>query len=349
MEAVLDREPFVSRKPDKERLRAALMHRDGPVPYWESTICRRNLEFLFGREGMPDLSWFLPVDDQIRIARWTGQDAIAGGGFGAKARVRDADGSFRYLGEGELRTWEQLESLAPYTDDDIRWAVRRVEQSLAAVEGTGIGVYVGCGGAIWQEAWQVVGFDDFMMMCSTDPEFVQRLLDYLAEPAVRAAEMLCELPLTFLLVGDNISTTMGSFIAPDDFKPLWCPWVERIIAPAKSAGIPTMLNTDGRLDWIIDDVIAMGFDAINPVDPNGNDILEVKRAVGDRLCLVGGIDQYWSLAIGTPDSVDRDVRERIERLRGGGGYIVSSSHDIGDNVVPENWVAMIRAVEKYGG
>jgi uroporphyrinogen decarboxylase len=343
-------DPIMNRKPDKERLKAALLHQKPDVtPYWEGLIGKRNLEFLFGRPNMPELSWFLPTEDQITIARLTGQDAIAGGGFYAAPRVREKDGTVRAVKNGELTSWEMLERLVPYSDDDVRALVRwRLEENLQKVEGTGIGIYVGCGGALWQSAWQLVGFDEFMMKMVTEPEFIKTLIDTMGAPAVKAGELFAEYPLTFLLVGDNISTTKGPFVHPDSFKPLWVPWVTKMIAPAKERGIPVFLNTDGKIDWILDDFVEMGVDALNPIDPNGNDIFEVKAKYGEKFCLVGGIDQHWPLATGTPEDVDRAVKECIERLSGGGGFIPSSSHDIGENVPPENWVAMMRAIEKYG-
>lgn len=227
--------PFTNRKPNKERLSGALLHQQqDEIPYWESTICRRNLEFIFERKGMPDLSWGLPFEDQIKIAQLTGQDAIAGGGFWAPPRIRKADGSLYYFKEGELQTWEQLEQLVPYTDDEIRTSLPRIEQAFDAVKGTDIGIYVGCGGAIWQAAWQVVGFDDFMMKTVIEPDFVKRLIDFMAEPAVRAGRMFAEYPLTFLLVGDNISTTKGPFNNPDSFIPMWCPLYVHALAFAPS-------------------------------------------------------------------------------------------------------------------
>ena len=338
------------RKPDKERMRAAILHQQtDEIPYWEGAICKRNLEFLFEREGMPDLSWALSPEDQVKLAEWTGQDVIpSSGGFLPTARVREKDGSLRYLKEGELTTWELLDRLEPYTEEEIQAAVDRAQRGFDLVAGTGLGVW-GCGGAFWQGAWQVVGFDEFMMKTVEDVEFCRRVIEYLAAPQVTAAEMLCErYPFLFYGIGDNIATTKGPFLHPDLFKPLWCPWAEKIFAVARANGIPTFLNTDGRIDWILDDFVAMGVDALNPVDPNGNDIFEVKEKYGDKLCLVGGINQHWPLATGAEQDVKETVRDCIERLRGGGGYVVSSSHDIGDNVPPQNWVAMIRAVEKYG-
>ena len=340
--------PFADRKPDKERLRAALQHEDtGEVPYWESTVCARNVRHLFGCDEAPELSWFLPVEDQVRLAQWTCQDVIPGGGFMAAPRVREADGTLRVLKEGELKTREQLESLVPYTEDDIQGSMRLLEKNFEVVSGTGLGVYVGCGGGFWQNAWMLMGFDEFMVKTIEDPEFIQQLIAYMAAPAVRAAELLCEYPITFLLVGDNIATSLGPFIEPRVFRPQWRPWVEKIIAPAQAKGIATMLNTDGKIDWFMDDIVEMGFDSLNPIDPNGNDIFEIKEKYGDKLCLVGGINQYWPLSVGSVEDVETTVREHIERLRGGGGFVVSSSHDIGDNVLPENWEAMVRATVKY--
>jgi uroporphyrinogen-III decarboxylase len=340
---------FVQREPDKERMRATLLRQQADhVPYWESTICRRNLEFLFERKDMPDLSWSLPEHEQVQIARLTGQDVIPGrGGMIPHPRVQNSDGTFRYLNEGELTTWELLEALVPYTDDELRRSVALLDASFDVAANTGIGVWVGSG-AMWQRAWQMVGFNEFMVKFLVEPDFVRRLIAYISEPQVRIAKMLAEYPLTFFGLGDNIATTKGPFVDPKSFKELWCPWAKAIIAPAKVKGIPVVLNTDGRIDWVLDDIVEIGSDAINPVDPNGNDIFEVKEKYGDRLCLIGGVNQAWPLAFGTPEDVDRTVRDCIERLGQGGGYVVSSSHDIGDNVPPENWVAMVRAVEKYG-
>jgi len=339
---------LTSRQPNKERLKATLLHENpSEIPYWEAAIGKRNLAFLFGREDVPELSWLVSPEEQLQIATATGQDVVTLWMFGPAPRVREPNGSLRCLEDGELTTWDQLDKIVPYTDEEIRAFVKPIERVFDVVAGTGVGVSVACGGSIWQKAWQLVGFEEFMSKTLTDPAFVERLIHHTAEPGVRAAKLLCEYPLTFLMVADNISTTKGPFVSPDTLKSLWRPWAEKTIAPAKAKGIPAMLNTDGKIDWILDDIVEMGFDAINPVDPNGNDIFEVKELYGDRLCLVGGINQHWPLSTGTPADVDRTVREYIDRLRGGGGYVVSSSHDIGENVVPANWVAMIQAVERY--
>jgi uroporphyrinogen decarboxylase len=341
--------PILKRKPDKERLRAALLGQEVDcIPYWENTVMGRAIRFVFEEDKGTEISWFLSLEDQRDLAIVTGQDILpAGGGFVPAPRIKEKDGSYRILKEGELTSWDLLDKLVPYTNDEIYEGVKRSDHGFEIIEGTGLGLW-GCAGAIFQGAWQLVGFNDFMIKSIEDPDFIYKLVEYLAAPQVTAAEMMCEYPLTLWGIGDNISTTKGPFLDPGFFKTIWNPWVEKILAPAQDKNIPVFINTDGRIDWILDDFIAMGVDATNPVDPNGNDIFEVHEKYGDKLCIIGGINQFFPLAQGMPEDVDKEVKMCIERLSGNGGYIVASSHDIGDNVPPENWVAMIKAVEKYG-
>jgi uroporphyrinogen decarboxylase len=78
------------------------------------------------------------------------------------------------------------------------------------------------------------------------------------------------------------------------------------------------------------------------------DIGEVKNHLGKKACIIGNIDCQELLPDGTPDEVDKVVKENIEIASPGGGYIISSSNSIHPGVKPENYVAMVEAVHKYG-
>ncbi len=78
------------------------------------------------------------------------------------------------------------------------------------------------------------------------------------------------------------------------------------------------------------------------------DIAELKRRVGDRLCLIGNIDLGYTLTRGTPAEVDAEVRERIRTVGPGGGYCVGSSNSITSYVPLANYNAMREAVFRYG-
>ena len=108
-------------------------------------------------------------------------------------------------------------------------------------------------------------------------------------------------------------------------------------------------HIDGKVDNMIPDFIEMGVDVLNPIDPSGDvqDIFDIKRKYGDKITLAGNINIDTVLKDGSPEEVRADVREHMERLRHGGGYIVSSSHNLHELIPLENYYAMRDAVMEY--
>jgi uroporphyrinogen decarboxylase len=105
---------------------------------------------------------------------------------------------------------------------------------------------------------------------------------------------------------------------------------------------------DGNMWPFMEDIIEMGFEGFNPIQPQCMDIAEVKRSFGDRICLVGNIDCRDLLCYGTEAEVERVVKETIDIAARGGGYMLHSSNSLHHDVRPENYVAMVRAGQKYG-
>jgi uroporphyrinogen decarboxylase len=104
------------------------------------------------------------------------------------------------------------------------------------------------------------------------------------------------------------------------------------------------------VDNLIPDFIDMGVDVLNPIDPSGSvqDIYEIKSKYGDRITLSGNINIDTILKDGSPEEVSEDVIEHMERLGKGGGYIVSSSHNLHELIPVENFYAMRDAVMEFG-
>ena len=87
---------------------------------------------------------------------------------------------------------------------------------------------------------------------------------------------------------------------------------------------------------------------VTRVNAMGMDTFWMKEAFGDRLVFHGAIDVQQMLPFSTPEEVRYDVAKRIWDLGRGGGYILSTCHDIGEDVPPENVVAMFEAAHAYG-
>jgi uroporphyrinogen decarboxylase len=107
-------------------------------------------------------------------------------------------------------------------------------------------------------------------------------------------------------------------------------------------------HSDGNLFPVLDNVLALGMDAIHPVQPSAMDIGRLKEQYGARVAIVGNIDLDYTLTRGTPEETREEVRDRIARVGRGGGYIVSSANSLTDYVKPENVRAMGQAIGEFG-
>jgi uroporphyrinogen decarboxylase len=123
--------------------------------------------------------------------------------------------------------------------------------------------------------------------------------------------------------------------------------MEQLASIAHEAGLPFIFHSDGRLWDVIPDLIALGVNAIHPIEPKAMDINQVKAQFGDKLALIGNIDMNL-LALGTPEQVREQVRQRIKDLAPGGGYAVGANPGIAYYVRPENYAAMRQAVFDFG-
>ena len=97
----------------------------------------------------------------------------------------------------------------------------------------------------------------------------------------------------------------------------------------------------------MEDLIELGVDALQPIDPSCMDIAKVKEMYGDRLCLVGNVSNEL-LQKGTTAEVDATVKDLIQRIAPGGGYCVGSGNSVVEWSKFENYMAMREAVFKYG-
>ena len=97
-----------------------------------------------------------------------------------------------------------------------------------------------------------------------------------------------------------------------------------------------------RCGRLIPDLIALGIDALNPIqaDAAGMEPEGLKADFGSSLAFHGGIDIIQTLPHGSVEDVRHEVRERIRVLGAGGGYVLASSHHIQSDTPIENVLAM---------
>jgi len=120
----------------------------------------------------------------------------------------------------------------------------------------------------------------------------------------------------------------GPFLSPAQFGEFVTPYLARLIRGYREMGYYTIKHTDGNIMPILDQLVQANPHALHSLDPQaGVDIAEVKRLVGDQVCLIGNVN-CGLLDTGTDEECAASTRYALQHGMPGGGYIFSTSNCI---------------------
>jgi uroporphyrinogen-III decarboxylase len=103
-------------------------------------------------------------------------------------------------------------------------------------------------------------------------------------------------------------------------------------------------HSDGMIWKVIPELIEIGLDVLNPVQPACMDPAELKRRFGDRLSFWGSLDEQHTLPFGSAAEVTAEVMTRLRTIGRGGGLILGPTHHVQLDTPMENFWAMVRTI-----
>ena len=103
-------------------------------------------------------------------------------------------------------------------------------------------------------------------------------------------------------------------------------------------------HTDGNVVPIIPELIEIGLDVLNPIQPASMNPVEIKRMVGDKLSFWGTIDEQRTLPFGSPADVADEICQRLETVGYNGGLILAPTHHVQMDTPLENFWAMVSTI-----
>jgi uroporphyrinogen decarboxylase len=286
--------------------------------------------------------------DYIDLCRIIGQDAIALEAIWTPIKHRRADGRVGPITDRSIKTRRDLERIIWPGETELEERLQYVHEYVAAAKGTGVAVVFLCG-SIFQTLYEfVIGLSDCMVMVLEDRGLIDELMSRSADCYAELARRAVREGIDVFFPADDFAFKTGMFVRPEVFQQVWRPHYDRILAPAREAGVPIMFHSAGKIDSGIEMLLEMGVKAIHPMDPSGIDYRDYKKRFGSCLTLFGNIDITWPLVEGTPADVERDVREHMEALKPSGRWVAGSSHSIVNYIPHQNFVAMINSFHQYG-
>ena len=179
------------------------------------------------------------------------------------------------------------------------------------------------------------------------------MMDIIADRWIAVAENALDIVgdnIDIVFLGDDLAAQMAPLFDPVIYRELIKPRHARMLAAVKAkADVKVLYHSCGAVSGLIDDLIDIGVDAINPVQVAANDMnpADLKVRFGDRITFWGGIDTQGVLPFGTGEDVRAEVRRTIDILAPGGGFVLNSVHNIQGDVAAENIVAMFDEARLY--
>lgn len=245
-----------------------------------------------------------------------------------------------FYGEGMIKSEADLPLLQlpdPHDDALYAEAERFVQQKgdYAAWFVTRIGIF---------PTMLSLGTENFCLALYDNRPFIETVLDRYCDWIAVVAERVCQLGFDVFASTDDMAFNTAPFFSPKVFRDLVIPRYRRA---ARKITLPWVIHSDGNVLPFVDDLLSVGIAGLHPNEKGAMDIRAMKRQYGDRLCLLGNVDLNL-LGMGSPDAVDKEVRELIRDVGPGGGYIVTSGNSLAGYLLPENVLALSKAVQKYG-
>jgi uroporphyrinogen decarboxylase len=202
-----------------------------------------------------------------------------------------------------------------------------------------------CGGSVttvFEAAEALRGYENLMADFLTDPDITDRILDIPFNYHRVTAARLAAMGVDMIWLGDDIGMQTGMLINPVTWRRFLKPRLAAIIAGIKAANpnCKVAYHTDGKVWDVLPELIEVGVDVLNPIQPAALDPDRLKKEYGGRLCFWGSVDEQRTLPFGSPDDVRAETKRRILDLGEGGGLIVGPAQHLQLDTPLENFWAM---------
>lgn len=197
---------------------------------------------------------------------------------------------------------------------------------------------------IFETAWALRGYERILTDFVLNPDLVERLLDIPYHYHLAAAKKLTQMGVDMIWTGDDFGAQKAMIISPAMWREFFKPRMANFIAELKAINpqVKVAYHSDGFIYPIIPDLIEIGLDVLNPIQPASMDPAKIERDFGDKLCFWGSIDEQHTLPFGSAAEVQAEVLARLNTLGQNGGLILGPTHHVQLDTPLENFWAMVK-------
>ena len=206
--------------------------------------------------------------------------------------------------------------------------------------------------SVFQHPTMVRGLDNFLCDLLINEDLANRIMDKYTDFYLEYFDKMitaCRGRISVLRVADDVGMQGGALIKVEMFQKFIKPRLKKLVDMAHAHDVKLMFHSCGSIVDFIDDIIEIGTDILNPIQVRAKNMepAGIKERFGGRICLHGAVDIQWTMPKGSPEDVEAEVRERIDILGKGGGYIIAPCHALQQDVPMENIITMYKTIQEY--
>ena len=196
---------------------------------------------------------------------------------------------------------------------------------------------------------ELFGYGDALMHLVTDAEKCEAMLARYAGGTAELAGEFARRGADAVLVSSAFAG--AGFISREYYRRFVQPYERPVVEAVKAASprTPVYVHTCGAIGDRLEMMVETGYNGIDTLDPPplGNvDLADAVKRLRGKAFIKGNMDPVGTLLNGTPETVRRDARMRLETAGREGGYILSSACSVAPRVRPENLAVLAEEAEK---
>ncbi len=343
----------------KQRIRTAFSHREPDrVPVFANFVPEKKKELLqhFGMDDYYELTLKLGNDmltttAGIELSYYGPEDEYVCDWGCTWKYFENETGRYTEIVKHPLADDEDGAKLEKYEipdpeAEDVWMPARRV------VEKYGDKYWI-CGSvacSIFEAAWYIHGLEETIMDMAANPDYANALFDKVMQFPLKAGLKLIDEGVDMVWLGDDVGMQHAMMMSPDMWRKYLKPRMKALISAFKQRrpDIVVAYHSCGYIMPIIEDLIEVGLDVLNPIQPLAMDPAVVKEQYGDRLSFWGAICVQETLPNGTEQDIRDEVALRMRTIGKGGGYLMSPAHTVQADTSLDNIFAFYKAARELG-
>lgn len=250
-----------------------------------------------------------------------------------------------------LENWDAFEREWHIADPDtsdglypVDWKAREAEWKRITESGGSFGASLRHGHTFLQLC-DLRGYENLLFDMYDEEPMLDELIDRLTEFNLALVRRFVDNGCSSMAYPEDLGMQSGPMLSPELFRKYIKPSYQKIMKPARDAGIPIHMHSDGDIRSLVDDIVDSGVEVINLQDlVNGIDWIADKFR--GRVCVDLDIDRQKITPYGTPAQIDGLIREEVSKIATPEGGL-TMVYGLYPGVPLENVKALMDAMEKY--